>query len=1122
MHSFRIFVFAILVSIVSSSFLSAQCYGNAQMEGSTCSGTPITLTVNTTCGNCTHNWSHSPSAGQGTASATYVLSATGFSSNTTYITANNYNPNAGCSFYDGWAVLVGAEPTLALPALTNGPWDGDTSKVWVYARTYYDPTPFLNSIWSAGFVPTWTVTGGTIINSQREVPSYFDWTDSLWIKWNGASPGQLTEAQTTEHNGPNTTFPLYCNWNPAPVVNGHPTLAVHHQPVCVGTASSFFTYPFAGSTYTWSVTNGSIVSGQGTNSAQIILNGNGTVSVARDSSGTITNANVSVTPIVPVVNLGPDAQICGGSSTTLTADPGFTNYAWSTGATTQSINVSTAGQYSVTASINGGCVADDTINITTTVVTPPNLGPDVYSCTFPVSLDAGPGYSSYLWSYGAATTQTTTVPGSGNYSVTATDANGCASTDTVRVYNEQVVIDLGPDSAFCVPDVFQLTPSAINGTSYLWSTGSTTLGTIPVSGLGSQLFWLEGTNGYGCVTRDTVVLTGIPSPTAPNLGPDLTICPGDSSLFDAGSGYSSYAWNTFVTTQTITASTPATYSVTVSSANGCTASDTAILFNHTFIAPNLGPDINVCQANTNLDAGSGYVAYTWSTGATTQQINVTSNGAYAVTVVDANGCTGADTISVAFNNINFSLGNDTIFCQPSSIVLDPQLVGSFTYSWSTGATTPTITLSNPAGYTIAVTASNTFGCSASDTIQVLIRPTPSIDLGSDTLMCADTFMVLDAGPAFVSYAWNTGATTQSYTANSGGPIYVEATAANGCIGRDTILISDRIDCIFPGDVNYDGVADQMDVLALGLGIGALGTSRNNASIQWYGQYHTNWGGNIVNGVDIKQADTDGNGAVSIADTLAISNNFGSTHTRTGSVTTGNEVLEIIALNSPVQAGGIARFGVYYKGANGTDVDSLHGLAMKLQWSMQALSGTGLHSVEYNNAWFAPAGNQMNFTHLGTNSADIAITRTSGIDTSGQGLAMILSFQTDANIPMGQSRSFEPTIIIAEGVGVDFQPRIVTVESSPITILGPVGIGQVVLAHVQIWPNPAKDEIRISVEGEKPQHIRMVNMMGQVVIERTCGAAREFSLNVEHLPAGNYCIQVQTETGLFVNKLLIAH
>ena len=337
-----------------------------------------------------------------------------------------------------------------------------------------------------------------------------------------------------------------------------------------------------------------------------------------------------------------------------------------------------------------------------------------------------------------------------------------------------------------------------------------------------------------------------------------------------------------------------------------------------------------------------------------------------------------------------------------------------------------------------------------------------------------------------------------------------------------MLISNRIDCVFPGDVNYDGVANQVDALALGVGIGTSGTSRINASTQWYGQYLTNWGINIVSGVDMKQADTDGDGVVDINDTLAIHNNFGSNHTRSGSVTTGNEVLEIVPLNAPVQAGGLARFGVYYRGANGSDVDSLHGLAIKMQWSMVGLSGTGLHAVEYNNNWFAPTGNQLNFTHLGVNSADIAVSRTSGIDTSGQGLVMVLSFQTDANIQPGQTVSFAPDIVIAEGVGVDLQPRSAQIVSSPVTIMGPVGIGPIVLSHISIWPVPAINEIHISTEGSMPERIQLINMMGQTVIDIANESRREFLLEVADLPNGSYCIQVQTESGLMVKKIIINH
>ncbi|MEY3444590.1 MAG: hypothetical protein RLZZ519_2871, partial [Bacteroidota bacterium] len=724
-------------------FIDAQCYGNAQAESTVCGSTPTTIPVFSTCGNCTHTWSPAPLSGQGTALATYQWNPTpGFGVLTAQVSSNSYNPNVPCSYSDIWQVGVAAQPNLPLPALSNGPWNGDTSKVWIYTRNYMNP--FGMTFGRVDFYPSWTVTGGVKLRSVNHRGNiYYD--DSVFVKWTGPTNMHLNEAQLAFYYPQYMITSFNCNWAPPASSPSYPSLTVFNHPVCQGSPATFFTFPFANSTYTWSVSNGTVASGQGTNSAGIILNGPATVTVQRDSAGTITTASLTLTPFVPVVNLGPDQNVCQGSSLTLTANSGFTSYQWSTGATTQSITVSNPGQYRVTATINGNCAAIDTINLTQIPTVRPNLGPNQYTCTFPVTLDAGPGYVSYAWSNGA-TTQVINPMIAGNYRVTVTDVNGCQSSDTAFIYNVQPSVNLPTTASYCVPGPYTVNPSYSNVSSYLWSTGATTP-TIQLTATGPQTLWIRGTNTYGCIASDTIVVTGNPKPT-PNIGPNQTICPGTSVTLDAGPGFTSYLWSGGPNTQTYTVSNPGSYIVTVFNAFGCLGKDTVLISNYPFTPVNLGPDINVCQASANLDAGNGYSSYLWSNGATTQSISVNTGGNYSVTVTGTGGCTSNDAINVTFSNFSFNLGNNVTVCEPQTVTLNPQLTGNFTYNWSTGASTPTVTLTTPGTYNITLTASNSFGCSAADTVSVTILPTLPSLLGGDTILCADTSITLNVGPGF--------------------------------------------------------------------------------------------------------------------------------------------------------------------------------------------------------------------------------------------------------------------------------------------------------------------------------------------------------------------------------------
>lgn len=133
-----------------------------------------------------------------------------------------------------------------------------------------------------------------------------------------------------------------------------------------------------------------------------------------------------------------------------------------------------------------------------------------------------------------------------------------------------------------------------------------------------------------------------------NLGPDVTICPGDSIYLDAGAGKDSYLWSTGETTHDIWAKLPGTYWVHVVH-NLCQLNDTIQINNYTVTPINLGSDRSVCGNNTTtLNAGAGFLNYLWSTGQTSQSITVQA-GTYSVQATNPGGCISRDTINVIQN-----------------------------------------------------------------------------------------------------------------------------------------------------------------------------------------------------------------------------------------------------------------------------------------------------------------------------------------------------------------------------------------------------------------------------------------------------------------------------------------
>jgi len=352
-------------------------------------------------------------------------------------------------------------------------------------------------------------------------------------------------------------------------------------------------------------------------------------------------------------------SICQGSSTTLDAGAGFSSYNWSVGATTQTISVSTAGAYTVTVTNAAGCTGTATTVVTVHPNPIPNITGDSTLClpqTSILNASGGfPGFTSYFWSNGVFT-QANTVSTIGTYTVTVTDNNGCTGSDSIQVTGPYATIS--GDNSICIGSstdlFFSFAGTAPFGFSF--SDGTSTYGPYSSSGSTTTFSVSPNTNTiYSLVTYFDANCNGnvsgsctisITNPT-PVITGDSTLCQNQTSILDAGSGYSSYLWNTGSTAQTISASTTNTYIVTVTDSTGCTGSDNIVVISQPPYLSTIsasGP-LGLCLGDSvQLIAQSPMTAYQWYknnvliSGATTATLWVSIQGKYKCLSVDLSGC----------------------------------------------------------------------------------------------------------------------------------------------------------------------------------------------------------------------------------------------------------------------------------------------------------------------------------------------------------------------------------------------------------------------------------------------------------------------------------------------------
>lgn len=240
----------------------------------------------------------------------------------------------------------------------------------------------------------------------------------------------------------------------------------------------------------------------------------------------------------------------------------------------------------------------------------------------------------------------------------------------------------------------------------------------------------------------------------------------------------------------------------------------------------LGRDTTICFGSYKLSAPSGWQEYTWNTGETTREINVTKAGTYYVLA----GGTGAScpsgygyiTIKDASNKLN--LGRDTLLCpkQNFSIRIPPNYSN---IRWNDGGSESVKSILTDGTY--IVNASDATGCATADTIRVSFKSLPAAQFGRDTVLCAGQELLLNMQPSSlffsnVRYSWSDGSGRDSLRVRTAGTYWGEV-SYQGCTARDTIAVS------FVDAARFSLGSDTTICRGESL---ELKTNINNATYQW--------------------------------------------------------------------------------------------------------------------------------------------------------------------------------------------------------------------------------------------------------------------------------------------------
>jgi hypothetical protein len=600
--------------------------------------------------------------------------------------------------------------------------------------------------------------------------------------------------------------------------------------------------------------------------------------ILTDANGCTAERSFTIESLIGPTALDPISQVnttCGQDDGVLSILPvGGTapyTYAWEhdAGLTGGFAFGLPAGDYSLTVTDANGCTISESFNIADSQlpelslvdVTEPNC--NLADGIINVQTDNASGVVTYTWSHDAGlNSATATGLTAGSYQITATDEDGCTDELTVNVssLNSPSLTGSTVTPSICTDGLGSISLTMEGGMppyAYAWSHAPGL--NSPVAGsLNSGDYTISVTDANGCVR---IVNENVPLVTGPeitiNTSPITCVQPNSGGLslsLNGGLAPFTYAWSTGSDEAELSNLEAGTYQVTVTDANNCTSTAMVTLEDPAAFLLTLSATDPSCigvadgQLSVTAEGGSGNFTYAWNNGATTNSITDLPPGDYTLTVTDAeNSCTETievtlvdpDPVSVSFASEPSCDGVSS----GSAEAFPAGGTGPYSFVWSNGGNTETITDLSQGDYSLTVVDNN--GCETVGVVSIGSNPLPTLDIVSlvDATCIESDGEVVYATNAIaeeLTFSWNGPAPAVTIAENPDGGAFITVTSLSA--GTYQVSVTNENGCTIPGTLNIDAltpwqvtITDQQNVSCAGQADGSASVEVDipgNYSYQW--------------------------------------------------------------------------------------------------------------------------------------------------------------------------------------------------------------------------------------------------------------------------------------------------